>query len=221
MQDRTKNAIQYGWSAEPGQGVASLSEEVECENGRFHTVDSFLVPPGSTTDALTKGGLVYFRNQIEAGDVGDLFDTTGSITIFAPTNMAMSRARNFSSLTINDLKGVLTEHVFESRLFSHQLHEGMTLASKFGSNFSVSFNGGALHIGGVRVLRTNTLTANGVIHEIDGVLNLAKHESTRSGLTHGQVIGIAVGLVVFTTLVIFGICYMRRRDSNFYLPLDA
>ena len=123
-------------------------------------------------------------------DLVTTLDTGGPFTVFAPTNAAFEtflEANGYAS--INDvpvpaLKEVLLNHVLSGAVTSSQITSGYvktlakggasssnTLSMYINASSGVVLNGGTAN-GGAAVITADILADNGVIHVVNGVINL-------------------------------------------------
>jgi uncharacterized surface protein with fasciclin (FAS1) repeats len=140
-----------------------------------------LLPPINST--LTNLGLnpntKLFLQAINKAAVTSSF-TGNPITVFAPTNTAMTAAgydsvsiANASAATITTLTGIIKYHVVSARIFTNDLKDG-NLKTLQGTNVVISAGGtkikGTTNPTPFSFTMTNIVSSNGVLHVIDGVL---------------------------------------------------
>lgn len=93
------------------------------------------------------------------------------ITIFAPTNAAFDKASVIiSALSTEKVKEALTFHVVKGVTYSTNLKDGTELKTVQGEKLKVKIVGANVFVNGVKVVVSDVLTKNGVVHVIDGVL---------------------------------------------------
>lgn len=117
------------------------------------------------TAAVTAAGLV------------ETLSGTGPFTVFAPTNRAFAAlpAGTVENLlkpeNKSQLAGVLTYHVVPGTITSADIKDGMTLKTVQGKDLTFTIRDGGVFINGTtRVIVPDTVSSNGVIHVIGGVL---------------------------------------------------
>ncbi|RED26414.1 putative surface protein with fasciclin (FAS1) repeats [Flavobacterium cutihirudinis] len=127
---------------------------------------------------------------LEKADLAATLNTSGSYTVFAPTNTAFSAflsAKGYANLNevpVAALKEILLNHVLSTKVKSTEIATGYvkTLA-KGGASTSntismylekgtgVTINGGKTN-GGAAVITADIEASNGIIHVVDGVIGL-------------------------------------------------
>lgn len=98
-------------------------------------------------------------------------ESSKDITIFAPTNGAFAKAaKTIDSLPESAVKGALTYHVVKGVGFSTGLKNGQQLPTVNGKPLTIKIEGGNVYVNNAKVIKTDLLTKNGVVHVIDSVL---------------------------------------------------
>jgi uncharacterized surface protein with fasciclin (FAS1) repeats len=106
----------------------------------------------------------------EAGLVGAL-QSGGPFTVFAPTNDAFSALGTpVDSLTTEQLRSVLRNHVLTQPVPSAQAIEIGRALTMHGDTLSITQNNGDVMVGSATVVEADVEASNGVIHVIDAVL---------------------------------------------------
>src|SRR6185503_3534288 len=160
--------------------------DIETSNGVVHLIDKVLLPADKnivqTAQALAAGSPGEFRILVEAIVAADLATTLsgpGPFTVFAPTDAAFAALLTELNVTkaalLADkplLTKVLTYHVVSGRMFKVEVPVGARIRTVQTGTFSINT---ALDITDARsrtskIVGTDTLTSNGVIHVIDKVL---------------------------------------------------
>lgn len=153
--------------------------------------DDIVTPVRNSISAITSKN-PQFSTLIEALDKTGLtqtLDQNGPFTFFAPTNDAFDTFlldNGFSSINdipVNTLKEIILNHVANEKMLSTTFTTGYinSLAKGFASstnNLSLYLdtgeNGENTKINGISIIiRTDILASNGVIHEVDKIINLA------------------------------------------------
>jgi uncharacterized surface protein with fasciclin (FAS1) repeats len=160
--------------------------DIEASNGVVHLIDKVILPADKnivqTAQALAAGNPGEFGILVEAVVAADLATTLsgpGPFTVFAPTDAAFAALLaelgvTKSALLANKplLTKVLTYHVVPGRVFKADVPVGAPIGTVQTGTFSIS---AGLEITDARnrtskIVGTDTLTSNGVIHVIDKVL---------------------------------------------------
>ena len=147
-----------------------ISADIEASNGVIHVIDAVLIPPTVVDLAVQNGNFgMLVTAVIEAELAETLSDPNGSFTVFAPTDDA------FNALGENvpsDLTPVLLYHVLGSPVYSDEISSGIVNSLNAAdpeivvevSDMGVMLNGSA------KVIATDIVGTNGVIHVIDQVI---------------------------------------------------
>lgn len=97
------------------------------------------------------------------------------MTIFAPANVAFELVRGaLTSLPSRALNDILSYHVVPSNVgptYSSNFTNATTLRTLQGQNLTMSFSSNSYFLNSARILTTDILIANGVIHIIDNVVS--------------------------------------------------
>jgi transforming growth factor-beta-induced protein len=164
--------------------VTVQTADVAASNGVIHVIDKVLVPAG----VLNLGQMAKlnptFSVLVEAVGAANLATTlsgTGPLTVFAPTNDAFTAALGELGLTKAQLlaspglAGILTYHVVAGNVRASNvvaLPKPASVTTVQGTAFTVGTNL-AITDGRARIaklLATDVIASNGVIHVIDKVL---------------------------------------------------
>ena len=145
-------------------------------------------PPGvrdNVSTIATKQGLNTFAAAIKLAKMDTAFEYLGQYTIFAPTDAAFTAAgittSNLSSIPEATLRTILRNHILPGRTTSFSFLPGPNAAYGninrdfiFTSTYlSTTAGVGAfagVYFNGVKIVNTDYLANNGVIHTIDGLL---------------------------------------------------
>ncbi len=141
--------------------------------------------PTSTTQAATTGDLVAvassagsFNTLVAAVKAAGLVETLqgrGPFTIFAPTDEAFAK---LPKGTVEELlkpenkaklASILTYHVVAGKVMAADV-KTMKAKTVNGKELSVNVSNGAVTIDNAKVVKTDVLASNGVIHVIDTVV---------------------------------------------------
>ncbi len=154
--------------------------DIMASNGVIHVIDKVLLPMSLVDHALanpTFSSLVAAVSK--ANLVGALADNTKIYTVFAPTNAAFSALLSKLGVTLNDLSAgtlspILLYHVLNGFIPAAKVTAGYfpTLSTAFGKNVVVQIatTGGVLLNNSSKVVATDVVATNGIIHVIDQVL---------------------------------------------------
>jgi uncharacterized surface protein with fasciclin (FAS1) repeats len=113
---------------------------------------------------------------VKASGLADTLQDDGPFTVFAPTDAAFAklpRGAIDGLLADNDkLKAVLTYHVVPGSLMASDIVKmgGAELETVNGASVRVTLRDGNVFIDGAKVISTNIIASNGIIHVIDAVI---------------------------------------------------
>jgi transforming growth factor-beta-induced protein len=174
-------------------GAAKVTTpDIEASNGFIHAIDAVILPPTVVDLAVQNGNFESLVSAVvDAGLAETLSDANGTFTVFAPTDAA------FAALGENvpsDLTPILLYHVLGSPVYADEISSGIVSSLNESdpeivvevSDMGVMLNGSA------KVVATDIVGTNGVIHVIDQVILPINNES---------ILDAAMGLADFSSLV--------------------
>ncbi len=139
--------------------------------------------PARAADAPTKDivdtavAAGQFKTLVKAVKAAGLVDTLkgeGPFTVFAPTDSAFAKIpKEKLEALLRDKKAlaaVLTYHVVPGKVMAADVVRLTSTKTAQGMPLRIASGPGGVTINGVRVLKTDIVCKNGVIHVIDGVL---------------------------------------------------
>jgi uncharacterized surface protein with fasciclin (FAS1) repeats len=172
-------------------GVKVKTADVGADNGVIHVVDRVIVPPtGNIVQTLVADTSFSFLvaavtrvSNVTGTNVAAILSGPGIYTVFAPNNNGFRSIGITSTAQIDatpgaDLLGILAVHVLANRAFSCDLVNGASLALPLASpkTIAVRFAGSDVFLKvnatstESKVIGTDRMARNGVIHVIDRVL---------------------------------------------------
>jgi transforming growth factor-beta-induced protein len=168
--------------------------DVAASNGVIHVVDSVILPPSKTiTDIVVESAgmeedaefTVLLAAVSEAG-LAETLAGEGPFTVFAPTDAAFAAALEALGITAEDLlasedlTNILLYHVVggEEALYSNDVaaaladagEDGLMVETLNGASFTVTADDEGIYVDGAKIIMTDILASNGVIHVIDAVI---------------------------------------------------
>jgi uncharacterized surface protein with fasciclin (FAS1) repeats len=150
--------------------------DVICSNGIVHVIDHVIRLPQKTSVIAKEARLNVLVEAVVKAGLVDTVDTTPGITIFAPTDEAFFRAKiDPRVVPVDTLKAVLANHVVPAVAFSTDLKDGEQVQTLGGATLTVRIKDGRVYVANARVEYPNVITADGVVHVIDAVLNVTSH----------------------------------------------
>lgn len=157
-------------------------QEIICTGGIVHSVNVALTLPAQVVMEVSEANLEYFismlntggyLNSSNSGYVDGVMDIT-DVTYFIP-NSAIALA-NFTTFSQNntspeELKAVFQYHIVPGALaYSPDLKNGLLLKTQQGDNVNITVQGSNLYVNSAKIISTDHIVANGVLHVIDGLV---------------------------------------------------
>lgn len=164
--------------AEDGVSIGDASviaADVEASNGIIHVIDRVLIPPSTIAEiAASNPELSTLVIAIEAAGLVETLSSPGQLTVFAPTNAAFDAlpAGTLEALLEDEeaLRNVLLYHVIGSRQPASSVVEASAFEMLSGQSASVQLVDANVFVGGARVVATDIVARNGVIHIVGDVM---------------------------------------------------
>ena len=126
--------------------------------------------------AVSAGSFNTLVAAVQAADLADTLNGEGPFTVFAPTDEAFAKlpAGTLDDLLKPENKGklqaILTYHVVPGKVMAKDV-TGMKMAKTVnGESFTISTSGGNVMVDNAKVIKTDIICSNGVIHVIDTVI---------------------------------------------------
>lgn len=180
-EEGTKLSMYIDMSATKINGRAGISKtDIMADNGVIHVIDKVLLPMSISDHAAanpTFSSLVAALTKAKL--VSALNDDTKTYTVFAPTNGAFTDLFSALGVTLNDLSAetltpILLYHVVSGYIPASKVTDGYfpTLSTAFGKNVAlqIGVSGGVKLNNTSKVIATDVVATNGIIHVIDKVL---------------------------------------------------
>jgi len=159
--------------------------DVVASNGVIHVIDTVLTPPapitasGSIVDvAVADGRFSTLVAALQATQLDSvLADHSGVFTVFAPTDdaFAMLGSDTITALLgdLPTLSNILLTHVVSGSTIDSVTAlaaTGGSVKTASGASIQLSIRDGGLFVNDSRVIITDIVTENGIIHVIDSVI---------------------------------------------------
>jgi len=163
-----------------------VTTDIPATNGVIHVIDMVLQPPaeeaapGTIVDvAVEAGSFTTLVAALQAtGLDATLADTTAQFTVFAPTDEAFAKLgqETIDALLADTetLSNILLYHVIADQVVDAATAlslDGSSVEMANGSSVTLSVVDGELFINDSKVIATDILASNGIIHVIDTVLS--------------------------------------------------
>jgi uncharacterized surface protein with fasciclin (FAS1) repeats len=146
----------------------------------FMTVSGPAVAAPAAADivdtAVAAGNFNTLAAALKAAGLVDTLKGKGPFTVFAPTDDAFAK---LPAGTVEDLLkpenkeklvAILTYHVVPGKLMAADVLKRHALKTVNGANLKISMRDGAAMVDDARIVKTDIVTSNGVIHVIDAVV---------------------------------------------------
>ncbi|MBX3464982.1 MAG: fasciclin domain-containing protein [Planctomycetes bacterium] len=160
-------------------GATVVTTDVAASNGVIHVIDRVMLPPATPNlvEVAKKAG--SFQTLLQAAVAAGLADTLakdGPFTVFAPTDAAFDKLGKDAVANLlkpenkAKLAGILKHHVVAGAVKADQavkLKEAKTIG---GTTLALQYDGKTLTVGGAKVVTTDVVAGNGVIHVVDAVI---------------------------------------------------
>ncbi len=178
------------WVSGQSNRSPGIITDIAFSGGTVHVIDSLLVPPtsfpltaeifdnASEPNELTSflGAIYYHPVNGTISSLAALLNTSSDITIFAPNNVALETvSSSLTSLSQSDLTNLLQYHTIPgpapwySTNFSTT--NSTTITTLAGQPLTISFSSNSLFVNSARLLTSDLLIENGVMHVLDNVLS--------------------------------------------------
>jgi uncharacterized surface protein with fasciclin (FAS1) repeats len=126
--------------------------------------------------AVAAGSFKTLAKALAAADLVDTLKGAGPFTVFAPTDEAFAKlpAGTLESLLKPEnkarLQRILTYHVVAGKVMAADVVKMQSAKAVSGDTITIAARGGAVTVDKAKVVKTDILASNGVIHVIDTVI---------------------------------------------------
>jgi uncharacterized surface protein with fasciclin (FAS1) repeats len=126
--------------------------------------------------AVAAGSFKTLAAALQAAGLVETLKGKGPFTVFAPTDEAFAK---LPAGTVDDLlkpenkeklAAILTYHVVSGKVMAAQVTKMNAAKTVNGQFLAISVNGGTVTVDNAKVVKTDILCSNGVIHVIDSVV---------------------------------------------------
>lgn len=164
------------------QNSTTVNNTIPFANGQIHIINRFLTVPLNVSSTAISLGLSSAAGALISTNLINTVDTTPDLTLFVPNNAAFRRvASAIQNATVEQLASVLQYHVHPGLIYSTNITGNASIAALSGGNLTITVSNGTVFVNNARVVRSDVLVANGVVHVIDAVLNPGNATATSSG----------------------------------------
>jgi uncharacterized surface protein with fasciclin (FAS1) repeats len=126
--------------------------------------------------AVSAGSFNTLATALQAAGLVDTLKGQGPFTVFAPTDEAFAKlpAGTIENLLKPEnkarLTAILTYHVVPGEVTAAQVTSLQEARTVNGQMLPISVDHGSVMVGGAKVIKTDVMATNGVIHVIDSVM---------------------------------------------------
>lgn len=165
---------------------------------------------GATKDlvdtAMAAGNFKTLVAAVQAAGLVDTLKGTGPFTVFAPTDAAFQALPAGTVETLlKDPKGALTQillyHVVPGKVMAADVKDGLALKTAAGITVTFKLDGQNVMINEAKLITTDIVAANGVIHVIDAVLMPPTKTAAAAPPQTADIVDTAIAAGHFKTLV--------------------
>lgn len=152
--------------------------DIEASNGIIHVIDSVLLPPAETPDiveiAVGDGRFTTLVAALGAAGLVETLQSEGPFTVFAPTDEAFAKLPEGTVAAllkdIPTLTNILLYHVVSGEVLAADVVSLSSASAVNGDSISIKSSSSGVMLNESKVLITDIMARNGVIHVIDTVL---------------------------------------------------
>ncbi|TAJ15732.1 fasciclin domain-containing protein [Marinilabiliaceae bacterium JC017] len=157
-----------------------IQTDIKADNGVIHAIDKVILPMSITDHAIANPSFASLVAAVTKAELASALDDDQSLfTVFAPVNDAFTTflanlGVELADLTKDDLTPILLYHALSGFIPAADVTSGYfpTLSQAFNQGISVKadVNGGVMLNAESKVIATDVVATNGVIHAIDMVI---------------------------------------------------
>lgn len=169
--------IESGKDGATVDGAKIVMTDIECTNGIIHVIDTVVMPRADIA-SVAKGAGMFNTLLAAAGAAGldRALVSGGPFTVFAPTDEAFARLPKGTVETLlkpenkEKLVAVLKAHIVEGRVLAKNVTSIKSAKTLGGYEAKIEASAAGVMIAGSKVVKTDILAKNGVVHVIDTVI---------------------------------------------------
>ncbi len=126
--------------------------------------------------AVSAGDFNTLVAAVKAADLADTLKGEGPFTVFAPTDEAFAKLPAGTVETLlkpenkEKLQAILLYHVVPGKVMAAEVVGMNSAKTAGGQSFSISQKDGGVYVDNAKVIKTDIVCSNGVIHVIDTVI---------------------------------------------------
>lgn len=157
--------------------VTLMMSNVVAVNGVAHVIDAVILPAERTVYDMvaTHPDLGQLHSSIDLTELQNTLSGTGAFTMFAPTDAAIDALpegmwEDILTDPDGELSDLLGGHVLGEIVRAFELLQGTTWTALNGEELEVSTEGTAVYVNGAKIVVSDLIGTNGVVHVVDAVI---------------------------------------------------
>ncbi len=175
-------------------GAKIVKTDIKASNGVIHVIDSVIMPSADKAakadivdTAVAAGNFTTLAAAIKAADLVDTLKGDGPFTVFAPTDDAFAKLPEGTIETLlkpenkADLQNILLYHVVPGKMKAKDVLAKKELTAANDVEIPLESNSYGAKAAGAKIIKTDIMTSNGIIHVIDTVMIPEKKETAKAG----------------------------------------
>jgi uncharacterized surface protein with fasciclin (FAS1) repeats len=151
-----------------------VKTDIKCSNGVIHVIDAVVIPKDIVDTAVGAGSFKTLVKALQAAELVDTLKGKGPFTVFAPTDEAFAKLPPGTLEALlkdkEKLTAILTYHVVPGKVMAEDVVKMKTAKTVNGKELTIEKRADCVMIDNAKVVKTDIVTANGVIHVIDAVV---------------------------------------------------
>ncbi len=153
-----------------------VKTDIKTSNGIIHVIDNVIIPRDVVDLAVDAGSFKTLVTAVKAAGLVDALKGDGPFTIFAPTDDAFAKLpkKTLTSLlkpeNKSKLASILKYHVVPGRYLADDVLTLNKVKTLNGQKAKIKTNYGSAMIDKAKIVSTDIVGLNGVIHVIDSVI---------------------------------------------------
>lgn len=138
-------------------------------------------PKNNPTSGINDPNISVFIEAMHIAGLNDVFEGTGPFTAFVPSNNAFAKMDKYKWEELqkpemrDQLTNFLLHHIAQGKYMLKHLKKTTTIKPMSGRTLKVSSKDGSVFVDESKITRSDLVGPNGVVHEIDQVLESSKN----------------------------------------------
>jgi uncharacterized surface protein with fasciclin (FAS1) repeats len=152
---------------------AQVVSSVNFTGGVVHIINSVLTIPPNISTTASAAGLSALAGALGLTNLSTTLSTLRDVTVFAPTNSAFANIGSaLGTLSASQVAQILQYHVINGTIAYSASLGNTSIPTLGGGRVNITvLPSGVVYVNQARVVNADALVANGVLHQIDSVLN--------------------------------------------------